>query len=156
LDSDYISEIELFENVIPEECKIEFLSTKIEINLKKKVPNLKWASLEKTDNTVIQQFDDISTVNKHSYPSSGKKQVDWDNVVKEIAEDKAEGEEALNKVFQDIFGNGTDEQKKAMIKSFTESGGTVLSTNWDEVGKAKVKGSPPKGMEMHSWDEVNK
>jgi len=36
LDSDYISEIELFESVIPEECKIEFLSTKIEINLKKK------------------------------------------------------------------------------------------------------------------------
>lgn len=40
-----------------------------------------------------------------------------------------------------------------MMKSFTESGGTVLSTNWDEVGKAPVKGSPPEGMEMHSWNE---
>jgi hypothetical protein len=30
-----------------------------------------------------------------------------------------------------------------MIKSFTESGGTVLSTNWEEVGKGPVKGSPP-------------
>ncbi len=26
-----------------------------------------------------------------------------------------------------------------------ESGGTVLSTNWDEVGKGEVKGSPPDG-----------
>jgi len=157
LDADYVSEIELFESVIPEDSKIEFLSTKIEINLKKKVPNLKWPSLERSgDNSVISHFDDTTAVNKHAYPSSGKKQVDWDNLAKEIAEDKPEGEEALNKVFQDIFGNGTDEQKKAMIKSFTESGGTVLSTNWDEVGKAKVKGSPPKGMEMHNWEELDK
>jgi hypothetical protein len=34
-----------------------------------------------------------------------------------------------------------------------ESGGTVLSTNWEEVKKGKVKGSPPQGMEMHDWNE---
>ena len=73
------------------------------------------------------------------------------------------GDEALNKVFRDIYSNGSDgkprdllkekkvlicdkylEQRRAMIKSFYESGGTVLSTNWDEVGKGEVKGSPPK------------
>ena len=40
-----------------------------------------------------------------------------------------------------------------MMKSFVESGGTVLSTNWDEVGKKEVKGSPPKGLEMKKWGE---
>lgn len=34
-----------------------------------------------------------------------------------------------------------------MIKSFTESGGTVLSTNWDEVGAKKVDVRPPDGCE---------
>ena len=29
-----------------------------------------------------------------------------------------------------MFSDGTDEQKKAMMKSFQESGGTCLSTNW--------------------------
>jgi len=62
----------------------------------------------------------------------------------------------LNKVFQDIYANGNDEQKRAMMKSFVESGGTVLSTNWNEVGKAEVKGSPPQGLEMHDWKEMNK
>lgn len=40
-----------------------------------------------------------------------------------------------------------------MMKSFVESGGTVLSTNWDEVGKGEVKGSPPAGLEMKKWGE---
>jgi len=73
-------------------------------------------------------------------------------------EDNTKGEQLdntdpLNKVFQDIFANGSEDQKRAMMKSYLESGGTVLSTNWDDVGKAPVKGSPPDGMEMHKWGE---
>jgi hypothetical protein len=34
-----------------------------------------------------------------------------------------------------------------------ESGGTVLSTNWDEVGKGEVKVTPPPGLEVHSVTE---
>ena len=34
----------------------------------------------------------------------------------------------------------------------TESGGTVLSTNWDEVGGKKVEVQPPDGMEFKKWD----
>ena len=38
-----------------------------------------------------------------------------------------------------------------MVKSFQTSGGTVLSTNWDEVGKADYEGkdrpSAPDGQE---------
>jgi len=43
-----------------------------------------------------------------------------------------------------------------MEKSFSESSGTVFSTNWDEVGKAPVKGSAPDGMEMKAWADLNK
>ena len=68
----------------------------------------------------------------------------------------SDGEDSLNKVFQDIYSNGSEEQKRAMMKSFLESGGTVLSTNWDEVGKAPVKGSPPDGLEMKKWEELSR
>lgn len=34
-----------------------------------------------------------------------------------------------------------------------ESGGTVLSTNWDEVGKGKVDVKPPEGMEYKKYDQ---
>lgn len=33
-----------------------------------------------------------------------------------------------------------------------ESGGSVLSTNWGEVGKDKVDVKPPDGMEWKKWD----
>lgn len=42
--------------------------------------------------------------------------------------------------------------RRAMNKSFQESGGTVLSTNWSEVGKGQVDVKPPDGMEFKKWD----
>lgn len=36
--------------------------------------------------------------------------------------------------------------------SQVESNGTVLSTNWKEVGAKKVEGSPPDGMELKKWE----
>lgn len=86
-----------------------------------------------------------------TYPNSKKK--DWSTfAVEDEADDKPEGEAALQKLFQQIYGNGTDEQRKAMIKSFTESSGTVLSTNWEDVGHRKVTVEPPTGMEAKKMD----
>lgn len=33
-----------------------------------------------------------------------------------------------------------------------ESGGTVLSTNWNEIAKERVKVQPPEGVEFKKWD----
>jgi len=53
------------------------------------------------------------------YPTSRPKKTNWDALVKEeLADEKPQGDEALSKLFQDIYGGGTDEQKRAMIKSF--------------------------------------
>jgi suppressor of G2 allele of SKP1 len=38
-----------------------------------------------------------------------------------------------------------------MMKSYQESGGTTLSTNWDEVKKARVDVKPPEGSEWKKW-----
>lgn len=98
-----------------------------------------------TDNTV------------HKYPSSRHVGKDWDKVAAQIAKDekdeKLEGEAALNQLFQQIYGDGNDEVRKAMNKSFVESGGTVLSTNWEEVRQKHVDCKPPDGMEWKNWQK---
>jgi len=48
---------------------------------------------------------------------------------------------------------GDDATKRAMMKSYQESGGTVLSTNWSEVGAGKVEIKPPEGMEYKKYEQ---
>merc|ERR1712098_763173 len=88
------------------------------------------------------------------YPSSKGKR-DWNAIdkdcEKELSSEKLEGDESLNKLFKDIYGNASEETRRAMVKSFQTSGGTVLSTNWDDVGKADYEGKdrpePPAGQQ---------
>jgi suppressor of G2 allele of SKP1 len=41
--------------------------------------------------------------------------------------------------------------QRAMMKSYQESNGTVLSTNWKEVGTGEVEMKPPEGMEYRTY-----
>jgi len=155
--SEYQLNIGLSDKVIPEESSTSILGSKIEIKMKK-TRTAKWPSLENSGGQI--QSWDIVADNKPekglSYPSSSKHgSKDWDALSREQPDEKLEGEAALNKVFADIYKGASDEQRMAMQKSFQESGGTVLSTNWDEVGKGEVKGHPPKGMDMHQWKELH-
>lgn len=53
------------------------------------------------------------------------------------------GEDELNKMFQDLYKDADDDQRRAMMKSFVESNGTVLSTDWTDVGKKFVEPQAP-------------
>ncbi|KAH9178692.1 SGS-domain-containing protein [Lactarius sanguifluus] len=87
----------------------------------------------------------------------------WDNVTQTILEsEKAKtstedpnvsGDSTLNEFFQNLFSNADDNTKKAMMKSFQESGGTSLSTNWEEVSKGPVTIKPPSGSEARKWEQ---
>ena len=95
-----------------------------------------------------------------SYPTSSTKKKDWNAVEREInAEEESEkpqGEEALFKLFRSIYSNANEDTKRAMVKSFQTSGGTVLSTNWEDVSKKdfeKEGVQAPAGMEMKKFEQ---
>ena len=100
-------------------------------------------------------FADKSSASTQMYPTSCHTYRNWDklaaDIEKEEKDEKLEGDAALNALFEKIYGEGSDEVKRAMNKSFVESGGTVLSTNWGEVGKKTVECKPPDGMEFKKY-----
>ncbi|XP_071929466.1 protein SGT1 homolog isoform X2 [Coffea arabica] len=135
--------------------RYEVLSTKIEICLAK-AEAVHWVSLEYSrDNVALQRINVSSGSQRPTYPSS-RATKDWDKLEaqmkKEEKDEKLDGDAALNKFFRDIYKDADEDTRRAMMKSFVESNGTVLSTNWKEVGAKKVEGSPPDGMEMKKWE----
>merc|ERR1719353_67542 len=91
---------------------------------------------------------------KKVYSGSSK---NWDaietDLKKKEEEEKPEGEEALNKLFRDIYGRADEDTRRAMNKSFQTSGGTVLSTNWGEVSEKDYdkERTAPDGQEWKKW-----
>lgn len=77
---------------------------------------------------------------------------DWDKIVRDFEEEE-KSESSADDMLKKIYEGGSDETKRAMIKSFTESCGTVLSTNWDEIGKKKTKVVPPDGACLRKWEK---
>ncbi|XVF09959.1 hypothetical protein REPUB_Repub07fG0142400 [Reevesia pubescens] len=147
----------LFGKIIPDKCRYDVLSTKIEIRLVKAEP-IQWTSLEFSGEVAVPQRVSVSSVTAQRpvYPSSKPKRVDWDKIEAQVKEEekdeKLNGDAALNKFFRDIYQDADEDTRRAMQKSFVESNGTVLSTNWKEVGAKKVEGSAPDGMEMKKWE----
>jgi len=66
-------------------------------------------------------------------------------------DDDYEGGDEANHFFKKLFKGSSPEVQRAMMKSYTESNGTALSTNWEEVSKGKVDTLPPDGMEAKGW-----
>lgn len=144
--SDYSLELDpLAHGIVPSGSKFAVMSTKIEIKLKKAEEGLKWGALEGEETGPVGTISAAAAA-PPSYPSSARVKHDWSKIEKEVEEEKPEGEAALNQFFQTLYKDADDDTRRAMIKSYTESGGTALSTNWKEVGKKKVETVPPEGM----------
>ncbi|PSR91471.1 Protein SGT1 B like [Actinidia chinensis var. chinensis] len=146
----------LFGKIVPSKCTFAVLSTKLEIRLVK-ADAINWPSLEYNQEVAVPQRVNVSLGSQRpTYPSSKPRTQDWDKleaqVKKEEKEEKLDGDAALNKLFGDIYKNADEDMRRAMVKSFVESNGTVLSTNWQDVGSKKIEGSPPDGMELKKWE----
>jgi suppressor of G2 allele of SKP1 len=89
--------------------------------------------------------------------------INWDSVTKTILDSEkpksssddpnVSGDSTLNEFFQNLFTNADEDTRRAMMKSFQESGGTALSTNWEDVSKGPVPIKPPAGSETRKWEQ---
>ncbi|XP_055627538.1 protein SGT1 homolog [Toxorhynchites rutilus septentrionalis] len=135
--------INLWDVVNVEQSSHKETPSKVEIKLLKVIGH-RWEALERK----VEVENPISASKKIGH--------DWDKISKEIekqdADDKPQGEEAVQDLFRKIYADANEDTKKAMMKSFYESGGTVLSTNWADVGAKKVDVKPPDGCEFKKWN----
>ncbi|RUS70699.1 hypothetical protein EGW08_021542 [Elysia chlorotica] len=148
----------LAHKIDPQQAVTKVMSTKVEIKLKKS-EGVQWKKLEgepQEEAEILPAAAAPPAPEAPSYPSSSHHTRNWDKLAAEVTEEekneKLEGDAALNQFFQKIYADASDDTKRAMMKSFSESGGTVLSTNWNEVGKEKVEVKPPDGMEFKKWE----
>jgi len=171
----------LFASVTPSLSDYKIMSTKVEIILRKAQSGIKWKALERTEPNVVgnavtpsaniqQSNTSITDGPPNAYVSkSGPK--NWDKVVNDITSKKSgkdgdntknggdndnydyevEDGDPTNAFFKKLYAGASPEVQRAMMKSFTESNGTALSTNWAEVGSKAVETQPPSGMEAKKW-----
>ncbi|KAG9951393.1 SGS-domain-containing protein, partial [Aureobasidium melanogenum] len=178
--SDYDFSLEpLFAEIDPSASTFSIMSTKVEVVLKKSQPGQKWPSLEgnesptgaakPTPSVTSAPIQSSSTAQKApSYPTSSRSgPKDWDKLASEALakpktgdskagskmeeEDDDEGGDPVNGFFKKLYAGADADTRRAMMKSFSESNGTALSTNWEEVKKGKVETSPPEGLEAKKW-----
>lgn len=141
--------------------KYQVLKTKVEVTLVK-ATKMMWDSLEGSaivsasppvaTVSSIDEIKDVIPQTKKANPYSSSK--DWDKIdteiTRELEAEAPQGEEALQKLFKDIYSKADEDTRRAMNKSFQTSGGTVLSTNWKEVAakdyEAPTERQAPKGM----------
>ncbi|CRG96882.1 calcyclin binding protein, putative [Plasmodium gallinaceum] len=122
----YVIENFLFSKILPSKTKINITPMKVEITFEKEIKELKWNEFIKIENSInLKKKENILN------PFSGKSTEEWNKLTKSIKEDDDEG--SIDSFFRKIYNEGDDDTKRAMIKSFQTSCGTVLSTNWKDV-----------------------
>eukprot|EP00056_Hartaetosiga_gracilis_P007054 m.103676 g.103676 ORF g.103676 m.103676 type:complete len:193 (-) comp12620_c2_seq1:1538-2116(-) len=134
---------QLYSDIEPEKCTFRVPSMKVELKMAKKT-RCKWESLEEQE----------KEEQKHN--KIQKSPDDWEKLSRDVeAQEKEEpgpqGEQAMQKLLQQVFKDADEDTQRAMMKSYLESNGTVLSTNWKEVGEKKVDMQKPEGVEFRKY-----
>lgn len=150
----------LYDSIDVPNCQVKFKDEKVLIKLRK-TKQFEWFELMGKEPVIKDPppmpGTDVPTLDAtKARPYASHR--DWDaiekNVKAEEDNEKPEGDEAMNKLFKQIYAGASEETRRAMVKSYQTSGGTVLSTNWDEVGTTdyEQERTAPKGMEWKSWE----
>eukprot|EP00980_Cylindrotheca_fusiformis_P031304 scaffold26139_cov215-Cylindrotheca_fusiformis.AAC.2 len=151
----------LYTDIVVDESKVVFKDEKILIKLKKEHEKYEWHELFGKNEEFKSPLppkpkpSEASAVKHRPYASNKN----WDQVEKTLTEEEKNekpppGENAMNSFFQKIYKDADEETRRAMVKSYQTSGGTVLSCNWDEVKEKDYEKErvAPKGMEWKDWE----
>jgi tetratricopeptide (TPR) repeat protein len=160
----------LYSKVVKDKCKVVIKGEKVLLKLFKSEPH-EWHELfskalmdeddkdesdedEKPKNAETSETTQTSATIPRPYASHR----DWNAIERDLKEqekqDKPQGEEAMNALFRQIYAKADPDTRRAMIKSYQTSGGTVLSTNWSEVKEKdyEKEREAPKGVEWKTWE----
>lgn len=156
----YQLDLNLFGEIVPSESLYRVSSVKVEVKLHK-VANARWSKLESEvvclafflfsffTFSLLKVCSNVEdTAQNSKCKSFDEKMRQWDSIAKELGNDESD---SVDDLFKKIYSTGDDNLRKAMMKSFVESNGTVLSTNWDEVSRSKVEMKPPESSEFKKW-----
>ncbi|KAI3614762.1 hypothetical protein CBS9595_004033 [Malassezia furfur] len=126
---------------------VHVFSTKLEIVLTKAAPGT-WPALEGTGAAAPVPTAPAPAAAPSAAPRARSK---WDAL--EVEEEAPAGADAeLNAFFKKLYADADDDTRRAMMKSFQESNGTALSTNWAEVSKKKTETRAPAGMVAKNYE----
>ncbi|WKX98847.1 hypothetical protein Q1695_014043 [Nippostrongylus brasiliensis] len=118
--------------------------SKVEVRMPKKTPG-HW--------TMLGASATEETLPSEPYHPSRNWEAIERTVIQEEENEPLEGQDAVNRMFKKLYSEASDDVKKAMIKSYQESGGTVLSTNWAEISKKRTEVQPPDCMEYKRFEQ---
>lgn len=150
--SEFQYAIKLAHKVMPDALSVKVFTKKLEITFKKE-QNVQWKTLEDENLAQVAPSSSVSSNSGTdvplSYPSSSKKQIDWSKL--DLDDENDDDSTSADAFFQKLYADADPDTKRAMMKSFIESNGTALNTNWEDVSKKKVETAPPEGMEAKNW-----
>ncbi|KAJ2555455.1 Cochaperone protein [Coemansia sp. RSA 1933] len=129
----------LLHEIVPGESVFEVLSTKIEIRMKKASAGQKWDHLEETEAQQAAKNKKVGSL------GTSRQGISWDSIAADAERETKlkPSDQGVNQLFQSIFKDADDDTRRAMMKSYVESNGTALSTDWKSVSKGPVETVPP-------------
>lgn len=150
----------LFAKIDPSKSSFRVTPHKIEITLHKVAQGLKWATITGTEPIIPSEPTSSSATALSSaikveekapvYPTSSRTgPKNWDSIGNTSKDDEETG---VDDFFKVLYKNADDDTKKAMMKSYQESNGTSLSTDWSSVSKGTVETMPPEGLVAKKWE----
>jgi len=140
--------IVLYDDIIDHE--ISFFPKKVDVKVYKKNIGFFWPKLEKEQDISLNKG--LPSAYAMSTPDK------WQKIENKIKEEELQEKSSpnldINEFFKFMYKDADEDARRAMIKSFQTSGGTVLTTNWEEAAKKNYEKeiTAPKGMVRKDWE----
>lgn len=134
--TDYVLDKDLFDGIVVEESTWSASRFKAELRMKKANEGSKWQALDK-EAKVLSAALQAGAESRERSKAQEARQKEWTSLTEKELKDYKEDDSPMA-LFRTLYKDADEDMQRAMMKSYTESGGKVLSTNWDDVKKKKV------------------
>lgn len=132
----YMLEKDLFGSIVPAESTWSVSRFKVELRLKKSKVGEVWKALDR-QGQIVSAVAEAGSLSMRRKNETDARQRTLNSITEKELEDYTEDDSSMS-LFRTIYKDADEDMKRAMMKSYSESGGQVLSTNWEDVKKEKV------------------